>query len=370
VSAELLSSADAFVAALSEFEPRAYTPDMCVAIVQGLSRIEKMCAAARSRAAARVADAGAYRHAGFSTPAEWLAKQVGTTSKEAERDLDTANKLDGLPFVKEALAHGDISMAEAEEAKKTEEHCPGSEREIVEEARRKGLRAARETGRAKRLAAVDPNELHERQRAARFHRHWKDELGMVRYSGAMTPAEGVAFMHRLDAETDREFRKAHKEGRVEPRECYAADAFARVVSGQGKGHSVKADVVFVCDVATGRAHIVGGGPVPMSTVRDAAAGAFIKAVLHDGVKVDTIVHYGRTSLPAHLRTVLELGDPPRFDGVRCVDCGRELGLEVDHRDPVANGGPTCLSNLDPRCRACHDDKTERDRLAGLLGQPP
>jgi 5-methylcytosine-specific restriction endonuclease McrA len=96
----------------------------------------------------------------------------------------------------------------------------------------------------------------------------------------------------------------------------------------------------------------------------------VKAVVHDGVKVDTVVHYGRKAMPAHLRTVLELGDAPRFDGARCVDCNTPFGLEWDHRDPVANGGPTRLANVDPRCRRCHDEKTERDRLAGLLGQPP
>jgi hypothetical protein len=144
----------------------------------------------------------------------------------------------------------------------------------------------------------------------------------------------------------------------------------------GKPHAVRADVVFVCDVTTGAAHIVGGGPVSMSTARAAARDAFIKAVLHDGVKVDTVVHYGRKKMPEVLRTVLELGDPPNFDGVTCVDCGAEFGIEWDHDDPVANNGPTNRGNLKPRCRHCHDEKTERDRLAGLLdrkitrGPPP
>ena len=258
-------------------------------------------------------------------------------------------------------------MAQADEVKKTEAACPGSEAEMVETAKTQGLRKTKEKGRAKRVAAIDPDDLDRQQRATRFHRHWKDELGMIRYSGAMMPADGVPFINRLDAETDREFREAYKQGRVELRECYAADAFARLVNGQGKGSSSRADVVFVCDVTTGAAHIVGGGPVPMSTVRAAAKNAFIKAVTHDGVKVDTIVHYGRKAPPAHLRTVLELGDPPEFDGVICVDCGRRFRLEWDHEDPVANGGPTCRSNFKPRCRECHCAKTERDRLAGLLG---
>ena len=375
MSVDLLPPAEAFVAALIGFDPRSCTPDECVELVEILARIEKICAAARARVAVLATTNGAHRNEGFANPAEWVARQTGSTSAEAERDLDTAMKLDDLPATKAALTNGDISMAQADEVKKTEEACPGSEQEMVETAKTEGLRKTKEKGRARRLAAIDPSDLDRQQRATRFHRHWKDELGMIRYSGAMMPTEGAAFTSRLDAETDREFRKAYKAGRVESRDAYAADAFARLVSGEGKGSSLRADVVFVCDVTSGAAHIVGGGPVPMSTVRAAARGAFMKAVLHDGVKVDTIVHYGRKTPPAHLRTVLELGDPPAFNGATCVDCGREFRVEWDHDDPVANGGPTCRSNVKPRCHDCHAVKTERDRDAGLLGprargQPP
>ena len=102
-------------------------------------------------------------------------------------------------------------------------------------------------------------------------------------------------------------------------------------------------------------------------MRDAArAGAFVKAVVHDGIQVDTVRHYGK-HMPATLRTVLELGDPPEFDGARCCDCGRTYGLEWDHVDPRANGGVTAIGNYKPRCTPCHRQKTERDREAGLLG---
>lgn len=199
---------------------------------------------------------------------------------------------------------------------------------------------------------------------------------MIRYSGAMVPQAGVPFMNRIDVETDREWRRAHRSGKTETRERHAADAFAKIVSGDGAGHAVKADVVYVCDINSGRSHIVGGGPVPMATVDDAARDAFVKAVLHDGPQIDTVVHYGRKAMPAVVRTAVSLGNPPDFEGVKCVDCGRELGLQWDHDDPVANGGPTTRKNFKPRCVPCHIAKTERDRAAGLLnggrarGQPP
>lgn len=366
MSAELLSSVEALLVTLTKFDPRSLPPDRCLAVVAELALLEKASAAARCRAAARVAAAGAQKSEGFNSPAGWLASKTGSSTGQAQRNLDTAAQLDALPATREAVNSGELSLEQADEVVKTAKACPGSEPEMLDVARRKSLRDLRDEGRRRRLSAVDPEDLARRHGAARYHRHWKDEHGMIRYSGAMVPIEGIPFMQRLDVETDREFRAARAAGRSEPRERYAADAFARVMKGGSKPHAVRADIVFVANVETGEAHIVGGGPVPMSTVRAQAKDAFVKGVVHDGVKVDSIVHYGRRKVPEHVRTVLELGDAPEFDGVRCVDCGAQFGLEWDHVDPVANDGPTCRTNLRARCWTCHDEKTKRDRLAGLL----
>jgi len=53
-----------------------------------------------------------------------------------------------------------------------------------------------------------------------------------------------------------------------------------------------------------------------------------------------------------------------------IGCDRRYGLEWDHVDPRANGGPTSLANLKPECKPHHWDKTERDRKAGILGRSP
>jgi 5-methylcytosine-specific restriction endonuclease McrA len=92
----------------------------------------------------------------------------------------------------------------------------------------------------------------------------------------------------------------------------------------------------------------------------------LKAVLHDGVAIHTVRHFGR-HLPAELRTALDLGDVPSFQGARCADCGSRFGLEYDHVNPVANQGETSYDNLEARCWVDHQAKTERDRQAGLLG---
>jgi len=115
-------------------------------------------------------------------------------------------------------------------------------------------------------------------------------------------------------------------------------------------------------------HIVDGGPIPVTAVREQIDDAFVKVLLHDGVNIHTVAHHGRRR-PAELNTALALGSPPDFDGISCAEpgCHRTSGLQWDHKDPCANGGLTTYANSQPLCSPHHVEKTERDRRAGLLG---
>ncbi len=151
----------------------------------------------------------------------------------------------------------------------------------------------------------------------------------------------------------------------------------------GLRRAPRAEVVVVVDLRALRrdhtrgdepCHVIGGGPVPVSVARELLEGdAFVKAVLHDGVDVTTVAHMGRYK-KAELRTALDLGEPPAFEGVTCSvpGCERRYGLQWDHINPVCNDGPTAYANLQPLCRPHHKAKTEHDRRAGLLDRrcPP
>jgi len=116
-------------------------------------------------------------------------------------------------------------------------------------------------------------------------------------------------------------------------------------------------------------HIIGGGPIPVAIAREMMRDAFLKVVIHDGVNIHTVKHFGRHR-PAVLQTALDLGRPPDFAGASCNECGRKYNLQWDHIDPVANDGPTCYSNQQPLCVPDHVGKTERDRKAGKLKRRP
>jgi len=133
------------------------------------------------------------------------------------------------------------------------------------------------------------------------------------------------------------------------------DGLVRALRAYRRGHTHDGE----------QCHLVGGGPIPVSLAREMSKDAFLKAVVHDGVNIHTVKHFGR-HIPAELRTALELGPLPDLDGVTCSEegCDRRYGLEWDHHNPVANGGETSYENLGPKCEPHHWDKTERDRKAG------
>ena len=397
----VLELARALRAALVSFQPEGWTGEDCAVLVEELAAVEKVSAAARVRAAAHAGSCGAHRERGFADVSDWMARATGSTPGSAKAALETAAALESQPEAKAALDSGELSFAQARELVKTETAVPGSTAELLDMAKEQSLRALKDEARDRRLRAIDPEELHAMQLAAMHHRTWTTALGTIAYAGELPPEFGIPIFNRLDAETDRLWLKAHREAKDQSRDhqqalpdsvatdpggnsrveirrsVLAAQAFARMMeNGGGKGKANRADLVIVCDLDAYRrghahegepCHIVGGGPIPVSLVKELGRDAFLKAVLHNGTEIHTIAHFGRR-YPAVLQTALDLGAPPKFNGNVCAapGCDRRYHLQNDHIDPVANGGETSYANNQPLCPPDHRIKTERDRKAGLL----
>ncbi|MDQ6617885.1 MAG: HNH endonuclease [Actinomycetota bacterium] len=389
--AQLTAACQALGDTIAATDPDLLSGVDCAQLAELLARTEKRCAALRALAAARAAHCGAHKTRGYSNAATWLAQITGTTTGEARAALDTADRLDDCADTKEALRAGQVSLTQAAAITATATAVAGTETELLALAGRAGVAELKDEARRQRLQAQDPEQQHRQQHRDRSFRHWVDQHGMIRLSGALPPDIGVPVVSRVDTETDRLARQGRRHanrdtasdgdgggGQAEPREALAADALAQLILGGGQPKARSAELVLVCDIAAFQrghtepgeiCHIIGGGPVPVSVAVELATAAFIKAVLHNGVRIHAIAHYGRY-IPAHLRTALNLGDPPLFTGAACVDCGRRYGLQWDHFDPLAHHGPTSYDNLGARCWPCHQDKTDRDRQAGLLTPHP
>jgi len=342
-------------------------------VITRLAWVEKFCAAARLRAAAALLSRG------DRNTAEKMGRATGDSAAKAHRELEAREEIDQHQRTREAFDRGDISVQQANEIAKTASKDPSAEQPLLKLAAESSYNELRDAARKRRLACEDPDDLYKRQQQARSFRHWRDDLGMVRFAGALPPLQGIPFINRLRAETDRVFRQAYREGRREPNECYAADALVNMLNDSATpGSKTRADVVIAVDInAFRRGHaepgevcdIITGGPIPVPIAQEMAKDGFLKAVLHDGVAIHTIKHFGRR-IPAVLRTALAIGPPPDFDGEKCEHCGKRVGLEIDHIDPVANGGATEASNLELLCRCEHREKSEADRARGLLRRRP
>jgi hypothetical protein len=361
--------------ALRAVDVGALTATQCASLLTDLAQVRKACEAVEVSLAARAASSGAHRRAGYAAPQDWLAAVSGTTAHAARVALETVAEVEACPETRDALFEGRVSMSQAHEIALTEQVAPGNEAALAELAAGTGLRRVREVARELRAGSLSAEELHRHQQESRSFVSWRDELGMVCGTFKFTPEVGTPVIKRIERAASRLRRETKS---LEPFEALAADALASILRGSDAGGSAgHTDLVLVCDIAAwlrkhGRdgevAKIVGGGPLPVSVIEALSENAFLKVVLHDGVQVQVAAHYGR-SIPAHVRTALELGFPPEFDGPKCSDpnCDRTHHLEREHDDPVANGGVTNASNLQWKCTPDHDEKTKRNRAAGRLG---
>jgi len=305
MSSAVLSAASAasFRQSFAGFEPELLSGADCAALAEELAAAVKAGEAALLLASARAVACGAHKERGFSDGAAWMARQVGGTTGQARQALEAAAGLKDCPDTQTALLAGQVSLAQAAEIVKTESETPGAEAELLELARNSDLAQLRDKAREHRQANTDVGELHRQQLRARHFRHWRDRLGMICFTGALPPETGVPFINRLELAAQRARRAVHQAGGERERfEAYAADALAAMAVGEGPARSARADLVIVCDIFAwrrGHAHpgevcqVIGGGPIPVELAHELGKDAFLKAVLHYGVAIHTVKHFGR-----------------------------------------------------------------------------
>ena len=358
--ASIIEAVDQLLVAMAGFNAGIYTGLDCARLVEKLSVAEKTCAAVRLLAAERAVTCKAFEEKGFSDGADWLATQSGTTPGQAKRNLNTAGRLGDK--TKDALLAGKLSLDQAEEITNVANQVPGSEEELVDLAPTTDLSHLRQEARDRLLEAMDRNDLHRQQQKARRVHTGRNRLGMVCGGFELPPEVGLPFLRRLELRAHKLRNAAKQRAKDDPTfevegwDAYAADALIEMINQDGIGaRSGQVELSIVCDLGAWRrghthegepCHIVDGGPIRVELAKQLTKDAFLNAVLHDGVDILTLARFGR-HIPAHLRAALDIGDPPDFSGKKCADCGKRHSLQLDHVNPVANGGPTSLDNLKP-----------------------
>ena len=310
-----------------------------------------------------------------------VAQVTGTSMGKAKETVATGRVLAESPELNSAMQHGDVSLDQAVEIARAEDAAPGSAADLLAVSRNEPFHVLKERARKAKLEAEQHRDLAARQHTARAARSYSDDLGMVHIHLALEPHVGTLLVARAEAEAARLAREARSDGGREPFERYLADAYAKMLANPGtvKGRARRPEVVVLVshevtqrgwkDVREGEVcKIPGVGPIAPETARQIAKDAFINGVIFDGKDLRELKRWTR-NIPVEVQVALELGEPPEFDGVACVDCGNRFKNEFDHIEPHVALGPTSHPNLSPRCWTCHRTKTDLDRKTGKLKPP-
>jgi hypothetical protein len=377
----VIGAIDILRAFVKAFEPGRYPGPDAATLVATFTEGERLCAAGKTLAAKRAAEANQHRAGGHKTPAHWLAEVTGETVGESIEVLSLGDSLAEHPGVDSAYREGKLSRSKAKAIAGAVRVNPASEDELVSTAPTDTARQTRD--RCQRAKAQGRSRQDEKARYDAIHRDrscrtWTDaDTGAFRLDARLTPDAGAALLASLNAECDRVFTRARRAGVKESHDAYAADALvALVTGGRGSRHQTSADgknhqtptgsttggrnrVHVRVDLDALRAGVVGPngiceipgvGPVPVDTARELMGDALCHLVITNGIDVTTIAKLGRTALPAALRTALDERD------ATCVVplCDATTGLETHHIVEVSDQGPTALSNLAKLCSHHHD----------------
>ena len=359
---------------LAGADPDRVTTTQAVDIVRACVELEKLAAAGKTLFAGRAAQSPVWADEGYVTPTMWLADQTKTPIGDAAAVLAASKALGDLPGTVEALRRGSLSAAQAKEVTRAARHDPSAERALLGVAASGSLQDLKEKALqvlAQASSAEEEAARHRRLHERRALRHFTDHEGALRLDGRFAPEAGAKLLASLQAETDRLFEAARKEGTHEPVSAYRADALVNLVTGRASkgdardgtgsarvGLAAYTTVIRVDAPALARGHVQAGevceiagvGPVSVARVRKLLPESFVKVVFRDTVEVHSVCHVGR-KMTAHMQSGLDERDP------RCVvpGCTVAHGLENHHWvEDFASSGTTSLAELARLCPRHHD----------------
>ena len=309
--------------------------------------------------------ARAERHGDGGT--QVLADTAGLTRHEARSQVTTAQTIEAVPAVRDAVEAGRVSQANAkrlaEAIEKTGADTVESDPELL--AKAESMRPEQFTREARRWTADrrdDGGEAdYRRLRAKRRVRVWDAEDGLVHLHGEFDPVAGRRIANRLRAEAGRLYDADKKQaaarsesGRRGFDQCMA-DALDNLTAGNASGDNGGkpfADICVVAHLDNATSKLVADTPegqrLPDSVLEELACNAKFTGLLydHDGKPIWR-AHSVRAATKAQRQILFA-----RHGG--CFHCAAHPAMcQIHHIKPVSQGGSTKLDNMVPVCWDCH-----------------
>ena len=317
-----------------------------------------------------------------------LAQVAGVTRREAASQVKTAEKLESLPSVRDAVENGEISVANARVLAGA---CERTSAEQVQQDSELLAQAAvlspdqfvREAGRwAARRQADDGEERYRRQRARRRLSFWDGDDGMVHLRGELDPVTGAKVrkrflleaerLRRLDLHSSGDGKRTLNQRMADALETLTSHGsiYSKAASGTSKadtgsneggtggsgkcgcGGRPSADVTIVqhlnADGTEAFAEVAGGEVIPQSVLEEHFCNAAIRGVVFSSEGVP--LWHGHTK---RLATKAQMNALRARYGA-CGGCGADMWIcQGHHVEAVSRGGPTNIDNMMLACWACH-----------------
>jgi hypothetical protein len=359
--AEVRSAAEALA---SRFDARLLSAADASRALTEANALQNIAATLVALTSARVSECGRWRGDGSKSPADYIAKRTGVSVGQAADALRTAEQLRELPAVAEAARRGELSPQQASAVAAAASVAPAEQARLLGEAKRLALKDLKDECGRTRAAHTDAEAQRRRIRDERYCSTWNDPDGSG-HLHARGPAEAIAAIAaRINAERDRIFETARKEGRQESPAAYAFDALHNICLGEAEAGKVDAKVIFRVDLGAflrgyatdGETCEVAGCPVAVSAVEDVlgSGSPFLAAVITKGEAITGVLHFGRAPT-----TKQQTGLEWLYPTCAAEGCSQSARLQRDHRDDWATTKVTIFDLLDLLCPFHHGLKTTK-----------
>jgi hypothetical protein len=327
---------------------------------RGIEDLERLSLAVQAKKLRWVAEAerrAVFRRDGYVSSTDWLSDRLNLARGTAKEQLKTAQVLEAVPEVKEAMSNGEVSASSVRVLTAAWESHPeafeASGSVLVEAARSKPIVDLRRTVEDWRHRQDPDNGLEEARKALERRRLDFPPLAssMVGVNGELNPEGGDYVLTAVQAIVDEDV----KSGRVDlrtPRQR-RADALVELakryldsrdrpsVGGERPHLTVTVDIEVLRGLKQGSAQLDHGGVVHQETARRLACDASVRRVVLGPRSEPLDVGRKTPVVPAAIRRAVIARDRTcTFPG-----CDRpHPWCEVHHVLHWADGGDTSLAN--------------------------